>query len=117
VTLITDLLLEYLQWSVPWQERRTKRCITVTLTRQWFVVFYSPVLTGIHPLFQIPLFDKDTNGSSNKLKHIMGRRNWTSVTWDSDNGDLVFDIRVEIEKGNGVTKGCVFSPLCLRMLD
>lgn len=40
------------------------------------------------------------------MKYIMGRRNWTSVIWDDESGDLVFDIRVEIEKGNGVTKGC-----------
>lgn len=56
---------------------------------------------------QLPLFDKDTNGSSNKMKYIMGKRNWTSVLWDDQTGDLIFDIRVEIEKGNGVTKGYV----------
>jgi hypothetical protein len=53
----------------------------------------------------IPLFDKDTNGSNNKQKFIMGKRNWTAVSWDPRSGDLVFDIRVEIERGGGQTKG------------
>lgn len=37
----------------------------------------------------------------------MGRRNWCQVDWDSGTGELVFDIRVEKEKGGGQTVGCV----------
>ena len=36
------------------------------------------------------------------MSNIMGRRNWTSVYLDA-NGGLVFDIRVEREKGHGET--------------
>jgi len=53
----------------------------------------------------IPVFNVDTNGSQPKSKYIMGRRNWCSVTWDSMSGDLVFDVRVEKEKGHGETVG------------
>jgi hypothetical protein len=35
----------------------------------------------------------------------MGRRNWCKVNWDEGTGDLVFDIRVEKEKGHGQTVG------------
>lgn len=37
----------------------------------------------------------------------MGRRNWCSVEYIDSTGELRFDIRVEIEKGIGRTKGCV----------
>jgi len=38
------------------------------------------------------------------MSNIMGRRNWTSVYLD-EKGGLVFDIRVEREKGFGETVG------------
>ncbi|PIL30524.1 hypothetical protein GSI_07224 [Ganoderma sinense ZZ0214-1] len=53
----------------------------------------------------IPIFDKDTDGSAPKSKYIMGKRNWCSVKWDPSTGDLIWDIRVEISKGNGTTTG------------
>jgi hypothetical protein len=53
----------------------------------------------------IPVFSKDTNGTSRKQKYIMARRNWCSVNWDHATGDLLFDIRVEKEKGIGNTVG------------
>ena len=56
---------------------------------------------------QIPIFERDPDGTSPKSRYIMGRRNWCSVKWDPQNGDLVWDIRVEIQKGNGQTSGCV----------
>ena len=31
----------------------------------------------------------------------MGRRNWTCVDYETEGGDLVFDIRVEREQGLG----------------
>jgi hypothetical protein len=37
----------------------------------------------------------------------MGRRNWCSVQWDEPTCDLIFDIRVEKEKGVGKTVGYV----------
>jgi len=52
-----------------------------------------------------PLFDKDTDGSKPKSQYIMGRRNWCSVSLKQPSGDLLFDIRVEKEKGNGETVG------------
>jgi len=51
----------------------------------------------------VPLFQTETNGSPKKQKYIMGRRNWCQVHWDE--GDLVFEIRVEKEKGYGETVG------------
>jgi hypothetical protein len=54
---------------------------------------------------KIPLFQKDTNGSARKQKYIMGRRNWCSVKWDESTGDVIFDIRVEKDKGLGRTVG------------
>ncbi|EMD34460.1 hypothetical protein CERSUDRAFT_97712 [Gelatoporia subvermispora B] len=53
----------------------------------------------------VPLFDKDPNGTAAKSKYIMGKRNWCSARWDPASGDMVFDIRVEIEKGHGTTAG------------
>lgn len=38
----------------------------------------------------------------------MGKRNWCRVEWDERTGEVVFDIRVEREKGCGVTTGWVF---------
>lgn len=58
----------------------------------------------------MPIFDKDTNGTNNKNKFIMGRRNWCSIVYDDHTGDFIFDIRVEKEKGNGETIGYVFLP-------
>ncbi|KAI0695432.1 hypothetical protein C8T65DRAFT_744000 [Cerioporus squamosus] len=55
----------------------------------------------------IPIFERDADGSAPRSKYIMGRRNWCSVTWDPQTGDLVWDIRVEIQKGNGQTSGYV----------
>lgn len=51
----------------------------------------------------VPLFTKDTDGSSRKQKYIMGRRNWCSINWAANSAELVFDIRVEKEKGAGRT--------------
>ena len=54
---------------------------------------------------QVPVFTHDPNGGSAKSKYIMGRRNWCSVKWQAPSGELVFDIRVEKEKGYGETVG------------
>jgi len=53
----------------------------------------------------IPIFDKDTDGSKPKSQYIMGRRNWCSITLKLPSRDLLFDIRVEKEKGRGETVG------------
>jgi len=53
----------------------------------------------------VPMFDKEPNGSNAKSKYVMGRRNWCSVYYDDSTGSLVFDIRVEQEKGHGTTVG------------
>jgi hypothetical protein len=54
---------------------------------------------------QVPLFEKDTDGSKPKSLYIMGRRNWCRFTLNQASGDLLFDIRVEKEKGCGETVG------------
>ncbi|KAJ7046626.1 hypothetical protein C8F04DRAFT_1307530, partial [Mycena alexandri] len=51
----------------------------------------------------IPLFKTETNGKPRKQKFIMGRRNWCQV--DYDDGDWIFEIHVEREKGMGQTVG------------
>lgn len=55
----------------------------------------------------MPIFAQEPNGASAKSKYIMGRRNWCGVVWDAATGALVFDIRVEKEKGHGETVGYV----------
>jgi hypothetical protein len=37
----------------------------------------------------------------------MGRRNWCQVDWDVHTGELIFDLRIEKEKGLGETVGRV----------
>ncbi|EGO20988.1 hypothetical protein SERLADRAFT_351219 [Serpula lacrymans var. lacrymans S7.9] len=64
----------------------------------------------------IPLFEMEPDGSSRKQKFVMGRRNWCSVHWDNRTGDLVFDIRVEKQKGYGVTVGYVQVASRVRLL-
>ena len=54
---------------------------------------------------QIPIFETDTDGSAPKNKYIMGRRNWCSVKLDSGSGDLIFELRIEKQKGYGETVG------------
>jgi len=51
----------------------------------------------------IPLFKKDTKGQPLKNKNILGRRNYCMVHYDEGSMELVFDIRVEKEKGIGTT--------------
>ncbi|KAI0290515.1 hypothetical protein BC826DRAFT_1092547 [Russula brevipes] len=58
----------------------------------------------------IPIFDKDTDGSKPKSQYIMGRRNWCSITLKLPSRDLLFDIRVEKEKGRGETVGYGIRP-------
>ncbi|KAF9484877.1 hypothetical protein BDN70DRAFT_871851, partial [Pholiota conissans] len=52
-----------------------------------------------------PIFKREPTGGTRKQKYIMGRRNWCSVEQDEQTGAMVFDIRVEREKGGGVTAG------------
>ena len=60
--------------------------------------------TQPHAGDQVPLFDKDTNGSKPQSHYIMPRRNWCSISL-IPTGELLFDIRVEKEKGHGETVG------------
>lgn len=53
------------------------------------------------PVFQEPL---DTD-SSRHLNFVNGARNYTIGERDPATGELVFDIRVEMKKGEGETKG------------
>lgn len=39
----------------------------------------------------------------------MPRRNWTSIEYDENSGELNYDIRIEINKGSGTTKRLVSS--------
>lgn len=43
--------------------------------------------------------------SKSSQMFIMGKRNYCMVNWEEQTGDLVFDIRVEKEKGYGETVG------------
>lgn len=54
----------------------------------------------------MPIFTHDPDGTSRvKNKYIMGRRNWCAVRWDSRTGEMIFDLRVEKEKGLGTSVG------------
>lgn len=52
----------------------------------------------------VPLFDTDLAGKPHKDKYIMGARNWCAVKYLEDSEELEFDLRIETEKGNGITK-------------
>jgi hypothetical protein len=62
--------------------------------------------------FQQPIFVKEPTGQPRKQKYIMGKRNWCRVEWDERTGEVEFDIRVEREKGCGVTTGWVGFEIC-----
>ncbi|KAJ2936438.1 hypothetical protein H1R20_g654, partial [Candolleomyces eurysporus] len=53
----------------------------------------------------LPIFATEPNGQSRKQRFIMGRRNWCHVEFDERSGAIMFDIRVEREKGYGATVG------------
>ena len=54
----------------------------------------------------MPIFTHEPDGTARmKNKYIMGRRNWCAVRWDRHTGDVVFDLRVEKEKGVGTSIG------------
>ncbi|KAI6117739.1 hypothetical protein EDD16DRAFT_1885290 [Pisolithus croceorrhizus] len=52
------------------------------------------------------LFTHEPDGTvRSKNKYIMGRRNWCAVRWDGRTGEVMFDLRVETEKGLGTSVG------------
>jgi len=53
----------------------------------------------------IPLFAKSPSGQKGKYKYVAGARNYSTVEWDARTGELVFEIRVEKQKGQGETEG------------
>lgn len=54
----------------------------------------------------LPVFTKEPNGNNRvQNKYIMGRRNWCAVSCDPETQELEFDIRVEMDKGYGVSFG------------
>lgn len=53
----------------------------------------------------VPLFAKSPSGQKGKYKFVAGSRNYTAVNWNTKTGELVFEIRVEKEKGKGETEG------------
>ena len=59
---------------------------------------------------QVPLFEREPDGSSRGQRYIMGRRNYCEIDWDRSSGDVIFDVRIEKGKGVGQTVGCVSSP-------
>lgn len=55
---------------------------------------------------QLPIFSKEPDGTNrSKNKHIMARRNWCAVSYEPQTHELEFDIRVEKEKGIGISVG------------
>ncbi|KAL1680859.1 hypothetical protein EV122DRAFT_206983 [Schizophyllum commune] len=53
----------------------------------------------------VPLFEREPDGSSRGQRYIMGRRNYCEIDWDRSSGDVIFDVRIEKEKGVGQTVG------------
>lgn len=86
---------------------KTHRTLHHADTDEIMVSANRPQNTNNWPLTseQVPIFEKDTDGTPPKSKYIMGRRNWCSVVYDPSSGDLVWDIRIEIRKGYGQTTG------------
>lgn len=58
-----------------------------------------------NPFFQLPIFTQDPSGAPRKQKFVMGRRNWCRIERNQVTDAMVFDIRVEREKGYGATVG------------
>ena len=82
----------------------------IMVCRTIFFFFVFPRVTAlIFPLtLQQPIFANEPTGQPRKQKFIMGKRNWCRVEWDEQTGEVEFDIRVERDKGCGVTTGWVF---------
>ncbi|CAH7667293.1 hypothetical protein PPACK8108_LOCUS1699 [Phakopsora pachyrhizi] len=53
----------------------------------------------------INLFKFDTNGNKLNNPRFMARRNYCAVRLVDDTDELEFNIRVEIQQGEGITKG------------
>jgi len=62
---------------------------------------------------EMPIFKREPNGSHRKQSYIMGKRNWCSIELDRIKEDLLFDIRVEKERGCGETAGYALSPVAM----
>lgn len=45
-----------------------------------------------------------TDGSANKNKTVIGRRNYVAVELNPQTGELVWDMRIEASQGSGTTK-------------
>lgn len=52
----------------------------------------------------MPVFEYDLNDQKQNDRFIMGARNWCAVKRDATTGDLEFELRIEKEKGSGITK-------------
>jgi hypothetical protein len=111
INLSSALQMVSLQWSPLLRAKHTRHYTTRTQMKRWYIVSHPTTKPFFkRRRFQIPIFNKETDGSPRKQKFIMGRRNWCSVDWDPLSGDLIFDIRVEKEKGCGETVGYIFFP-------
>ena len=53
----------------------------------------------------VPLFTRSPSGQKGKYKYVAGSRNYVAVDWESNTGELKFDIRVEKQRGIGETEG------------
>ena len=97
-------------WCRRWLPKSTRRYIRSIQTRQWYVLPSFPLVIALicfRLRFQQPIFVNEPTGQPRKQKFIMGKRNWCRVEWDERTGEVEFDIRVEREKGCGVTTGWV----------
>lgn len=72
-----------------------------------FDIFSIPLLVKLNPLllFQLPLFEIDTDGSSRtRMQYVMDKRNYALFNFDHGTHDLNIDVMVEIKQGEGKTK-------------
>lgn len=70
-------------------------------------IFLIPLLVKLNPilLFQLPLFEIDTDGSSRtRMQYVMDKRNYALFNFDHGTHDLNIDVMVEIKQGEGKTK-------------
>lgn len=101
-------LSRLLAWYLHCLPRRTGRYTTLKRMRLWSKDYPYALSRHLPLVSQMPLFTHDPDGTPReKNKFIMGRRNWCAVWWDRNSGEMVFDIRVEKEKGLGESVGYV----------
>lgn len=90
--------------------RSTRRCGRLERTKTWFLVRDQALNAHALPLTPLwaAVFGEDLEGHKNTNNpRIMGARNFVAVKVKPESGDLEFDLRMELKRGEGKTKSYV----------